>query len=48
METLTLHPTELDAGKRVDAWLPSQAEGLTRSAALLQEALGGEIGRAHV
>ena len=39
METLTLHPTELDAGKRVDAWLPSQAEGLTRSAAqrLLEE-----------
>ena len=39
METLTLRPTELDAGKRVDAWLPSQAEGLTRSAAqrLLEE-----------
>ena len=39
METLTLHPTEPDAGKRVDAWLPSQVEGLTRSAAqrLLEE-----------
>ena len=39
METLTLRPTELDAGKRVDAWLPSQAEGLSRSAAqrLLEE-----------
>ena len=41
METLTLHPTEPDAGKRVDAWLPSQVEGLTRSAAqrLLEEGL---------
>ena len=39
METLTLRPTENDAGKRVDAWLPSQVEGLTRSAAqrLLEE-----------
>ena len=39
METLTLHPAELDAGQRVDAWLASQVEGLTRSAAqrLLEE-----------
>ena len=39
MEMLTLRPTEADAGKRVDAWLSSQVEGLTRSAAqrLLEE-----------
>ena len=39
METLTLHPKETDAGKRVDAWLAGQIEGLTRSAAqrLLEE-----------
>ncbi|WP_325201183.1 RluA family pseudouridine synthase [Oscillibacter sp.] len=39
METLTLRPTESDAGKRVDVWLSAQAEGLTRSAAqrLLEE-----------
>ena len=46
METLTLRPTESDAGKRVDAWLSAQAEDLTRSAAqrLLEEGrvtLGG-------
>lgn len=33
METLTLRPTESDAGKRVDAWLAGQVEDLTRSAA---------------
>ena len=39
METLTLHPKETDAGKRVDAWLAGQIEGLTRSAVqrLLEE-----------
>lgn len=39
METLTLRPAETDAGKRVDAWLASQVEDLTRSAAqrLLEE-----------
>nr|WP_325212491.1 RluA family pseudouridine synthase [uncultured Oscillibacter sp.] len=39
METLTLRPAEPDAGKRVDAWLASQVEDLTRSAAqrLLEE-----------
>lgn len=39
METLTLRPTESDAGKRVDAWLAGQVEDLTRSAAqrLLEE-----------
>jgi len=39
METLTLRPTEPDAGKRVDVWLSAQVEGLTRSAAqrLLEE-----------
>ena len=39
METLTLRPKETDAGKRVDAWLAGQIEGLTRSAAqrLLEE-----------
>ena len=39
METLTLRPTEADAGQRVDAWLAARAEGLTRSAAqrLLEE-----------
>lgn len=39
METLTLRPTESDAGQRVDAWLASRVEGLTRSAAqrLLEE-----------
>ncbi len=39
METRTLRPAEPDAGKRVDAWLASQVEGLTRSAAqrLLEE-----------
>jgi len=39
METLTLRPTESDAGKRVDVWLSAQVEGLTRSAAqrLLEE-----------
>ena len=39
METLTLHPTEADAGQRVDAWLASLVEDLTRSAAqrLLEE-----------
>ena len=33
METLTLQPAEPDAGKRVDAWLAGQMDGLTRSAA---------------
>ena len=33
METLTLRPTETDAGRRVDAWLAGQVENLTRSAA---------------
>ena len=33
METLTLQPAEPDAGKRVDAWLAGQLDGLTRSAA---------------
>ena len=39
METLTLRTQEPDAGKRVDAWLASCIEGLTRSAAqrLLEE-----------
>ena len=39
METLTLRPTEADAGQRVDAWLAAQVEDLTRSAAqrLLEE-----------
>lgn len=39
MEMLTLHPTEADAGQRVDAWLASRVEDLTRSAAqrLLEE-----------
>ena len=39
METRTLQPAAADAGKRVDAWLASQVEGLTRSAAarLLEE-----------
>ncbi len=39
METLTLRPAETDAGARVDAWLASRVEGLTRSAAqrLLEE-----------
>ena len=39
METLTLRTQEPDAGKRVDTWLASCIEGLTRSAAqrLLEE-----------
>ena len=39
MEKLTLQPNKEDAGKRVDAWISSQAEGLTRSAVqrLLEE-----------
>ena len=39
METLTLRPGETDAGARVDVWLASQVDGLTRSAAqrLLEE-----------
>lgn len=39
METLTLHPAAADAGLRVDAWLASQIDGLTRSAVqrLLEE-----------
>lgn len=39
METLTLRPTEADAGGRVDAWLAGQLEGFTRSAVqrLLEE-----------
>jgi 23S rRNA pseudouridine1911/1915/1917 synthase len=39
METLTLRTQEPDTGKRVDAWLASCIEGLTRSAAqrLLEE-----------
>ena len=39
MELLSLRPAASDAGTRVDAWLASQVEGLTRSAAarLLEE-----------
>ncbi len=39
MEKLTLQPNKEDAGKRVDAWISSRAEGLTRSAVqrLLEE-----------
>ena len=39
METLTLRPTEADAGGRVDTWLAGQLEGFTRSAVqrLLEE-----------
>ncbi len=39
METLTLRPSEGDAGRRLDAWLASAVESLTRSAAarLLEE-----------
>ncbi len=39
MELLSLRPAASDAGARVDAWLASQVEGLTRSAAarLLEE-----------
>ncbi len=39
METLTLHPTEADAGTRADVWLAARLENLTRSAVqrLLEE-----------
>jgi len=48
MELLTLQPNKEDAGKRIDAWLAGQLEGMTRSAAqrLLEEGkvtCGGKV-----